>query len=40
LEGLAVFDLSSVATTRRQVVVWFKKSRFTSVPIATSLADA
>ena len=39
-ERLAVFDLSSVATTRRQVVDWFKKSRFTSFPIATALPEA
>ena len=40
LKRLAVFDLSSVATTRRQVVDWFKKFRFTSVPIVTALVEA
>ena len=40
LEGLAVFDLSSVATTRRQVVDWLKNSRFTFVSIDTSLPEA
>ena len=40
LKRLAVFDLSSVATTRRQVVDWFKKSRFMSVTIATALPEA
>ena len=40
LERLAVFDLSSVATTRRQVVDWFKKSRFTSLSFGTTLIEA
>ena len=40
LKQLAVFDLSSVATTRRQVVDWFKKARCTSLSIATSLPEA
>ena len=40
LKRLAVFDLSSVATTRRQVVDWFKKARCTSLPIAASLPEA
>jgi hypothetical protein len=40
LKRLAGFDLSSVATTRRQVVDWFKKARCTSLPIATGLPEA
>jgi hypothetical protein len=40
LKRLAGFDLSSVATTRRQVVDWFKKARCTSLSIATSLPEA
>ena len=40
LKRLAVFDLSLVATTRRQVVDWFKKARCTSLPIATALPEA
>jgi hypothetical protein len=40
LEGLAVFDLSSVATTRRQVVDWFKDPRFMSLTIATACPKA
>jgi hypothetical protein len=40
LERLAVFDLSSVATTRRQVVDWLKKFRFTLLSIVTALVEA
>ena len=40
LKRLAVFDLSSVATTRRQVVDWFKKARLTSFPTAAGLPEA
>jgi hypothetical protein len=40
LERLAVFDLSSVATTRRQVVDWFKNSRFKSLLFNTALPEA
>ena len=40
LKRLAGFDLSSVATTRRQVVDWIKKARCTSLPIATGLPEA
>jgi hypothetical protein len=40
LKRLAVFDLSSVATTRRQVVDWFKKARCTTLSIATGLPEA
>jgi hypothetical protein len=39
LKRLAGFDLSSVATTRRQVVDWFKNFRCTSLPIATGLPE-
>ena len=40
LKRLVVFDLSFVATTRRQVVDWFKKARCTALSIATSLPEA
>jgi hypothetical protein len=40
LKRLAGFDLSLVTTTRRQVVDWFKKARFTSLPIATGSPEA